>query len=188
MKIIPIALLIFISLLSASEHTDEATALKQSYLKNNRYIEEIPHSVNGKAYEVHKSLSSHFSLTGASSVKGHVEIDNLNGLLRLVVASSSNLNYQHKKVKASVAISLTEGKLEIYNPVDIDFWTMARLFINHPDRVKPEGRDWKLKGYVVKAVDSSAPLSTQVELMPIGSDYMLILYTEGAKGISIDLK
>lgn len=189
MKALKILLLFLMVPVYASEHTDEANYLMQSYLKNNKFVESIPDYPDGKAEGVRKSISTHFSLNAASSVKGTIQIETLSGFMRLTVANTKNLSYFSKKIKVNAQITLSEGQLEIYSPVEMDFWSMAKLFIDHADKKPPEGKNWKLKGYIVKHIDASKPVSAQIELLPMAGDYKMILATKaGASGVHIVLK
>lgn|GEM_PF-3380369 len=173
----------------ASEHTDEADYLMQSYLKNNNFVEKLPDYSDGKAMGVHKSMSTHFSINGQSSIKGNIQIKKISGRFRLPLAKTDNISYQHKQIKVNATIKVHEGVLKIYNPVDINFWNMAKLFVSHPDRKSDDVSKWQLKGFVEKTIDSSKSVTAQVSLLAIGNGYYLLLASEDSvSGVEIELK
>lgn len=173
----------------ASEHSDEATYLLESYLKNNQFVKALPKTSAGQANEVSRQLSSHFSSHSKPTITGQIHIGELNGSLRLKVASTKNLLYQQKQIKVKFTATAGQGAFKIYSPVDMDFWQMAKLFIDTPDKYRPEQDPWKLQGYVVHTVEAGKTAQGQAGLLPMADEYHLILVAEeAAKDLRISLQ
>jgi hypothetical protein len=177
-----------LTICQASEHTDEANYLKTSYLKNNHFIEQLPKHGSGSARKVSRHLASSFSSYADPVITGEVTIAELKGLFRLKVASTDNLLYQQKKVRVKLEGTVASGTVFIYSPVDLDFWQMAKLFIDHPDRDKPKNNPWQLKGYVVTTLEPGKPIKASAQLLPMADEYHLLLGTDQpAEGLKLTL-
>lgn len=173
----------------ASEHEDEANYLKAAYLKNATFLEKLPTSASGKAGKVRKSLSSSFGLHADAEIKGSVEIESLSGRLRLKLATQKNLLHQQQDVQVRGTATLESGRLLIYSPVEMDFWQMAKLFIDTPERSRPQPDQWTLQGFVEHEVVPGQSTNFAANLVAIGSDYYLILAADQQAGnIKIQLE
>lgn len=173
----------------ASEHSDEAQYLKAAFMKNNHVVEQLPNAGPGKATAVSKRLSSHFSTHADPSITGTIDIGELQGRMRLEVASTSNLLYQQKKVTVKFTAQAAQGSFQIYSPVDMDFWQMAKLFIDTPDKYRPDPDPWQLKGYVVYTIEAGKVTSGQANLIPLADEYHLLLLAEKpVQDVQITLK
>jgi hypothetical protein len=173
----------------ASEHSDEARYLKAAFLKNNHVVQQLPDAGPGQATAVSKRLSSHFSSHADPTITGSIDIGELQGRMHLEVASTSNLLYQQKKATVRFTASAAQGSYQIYSPVDMDFWQMAKLFIDTPDKYRPDPDPWQLTGYVVYTIEAGKITSGQANLIPLADEYHLLLVAEKpVQGVQITLK
>ncbi|MFC3194013.1 hypothetical protein ACFODZ_07150 [Marinicella sediminis] len=163
--------------LVASDHTDEAQHLKTAYLKNNHFVAQLPDPNSGKASGIGKQLSSHFSSHSEPAVTGRVVLAEFQGLFRLKVASTDNLLYQQQPFRVNIDASVSDGVFHIYSPVEMDFWQMAKLFVDRPDTQRPTDDQWLLRGYVVTTVDAGQTVTTSATLSPMANEYQLLIYT-----------
>lgn len=168
-----------------------ALELKNNMLSDMEFVEHIPkHYGSGSVTGAKKQLRSSFSSSKAASISGQIDIDQLTGYVRFEVTSPSDLMYQLQNVSVSGQISVEQGTLIIYSPVDIDFWYMAAVFVDRPENQRPEGHDLKLKGYSVHRVSAGQPQAFNSRLVAIGSAYFLILATAETtvKGLHMTLE
>lgn len=171
-----------------SPQSIEALALKKRYLANSTFIKELPSQDGGQSLGVHKDIASHFSLNGPSHIIGSIEIDELNGLMRLPVAQVDDLKFYDKNISVQGQASVQSGHLNIYNPVDINFWTMARLFVDTPEKNKPDNYETlQLKGFSVYTVEPGGTKQFQANLLPFGSRYLLLIGAEQGETSGIKL-
>jgi len=169
----------------------EAEYYKESYLNNVEFMENLPQSIGGKAYGVSKRISSRFNLHRNPRVSGSINIDTLNGLMRLEVASTDDLLQYHRKIVINGTVTVKQGSLNIYSPIERDFWGMAKLFVDTPIKQRPKDRDdLVLKGFTVDRVSPGEPVEFRANLVAIAGTYYLLLGSEQreVKGIHLEFE
>jgi len=166
-----------------------ARELMEKYLQNVAFVEQGP-SGSGRGEGVSSRISSTFSLNGPTDISGTVAIKRLKGPFRLPLASTDNTLYYGRDVSVSGTVVVAEGRLEIYSPVDIDFWEQATLFVDNPARRTPAPGGLRLKGFVVTEVMAGEAKSFEANLLALAGDFKLLLHTpEGtASGIQFTLE
>ncbi len=163
-----------------------AENLMQKYLTANHFIEKLPQSVNGKTLGLNKQSSQHFSMSGTSKLSGKITIDVLQGLMRIPLAQTDNQLYMQRQVTINGQASVTQGSFTIYNPVDLDFWQMAALFVDNPKRQAPDSVNFKQKGFIVYKAHPEKPTTFQANLIPMADRYLLLIGSDFATGVTID--
>ncbi|WP_154224189.1 leucine-rich repeat domain-containing protein [Marinicella rhabdoformis] len=167
----------------------EAEYLKQKYLANSDFIESLPEKTGGQAYGVGKNISSHFNLHNNPTVSGSIKIDDLNGLMRLPVVSTDDLLQYHRKIVMRGQASVKQGSLNIYSPTEIDFWDMAKLFVDTPIKQRPKDRDdLVIKGFIVNRVSPGETVEFSTNLVAIAGKYLLLLGPEQGEASDIHLE
>jgi hypothetical protein len=162
-----------------------AEDLMQKYLAANHFIEKLPQSVDGKAFGLHKQSSQHFTLTGTSKLSGTIQIDEVQGNMRIPLAQTDDLSYQQRQVMINGQISVDSGTFSIFSPVSLDFWQMAALFVDNPKRQAPESVNFKQKGFIVYEAHPGLPTFFQANLIPMADRYLLLIGSDVASGVSI---
>ncbi|MFV0544110.1 MAG: leucine-rich repeat domain-containing protein [Marinicella pacifica] len=167
----------------------EAEYLKESYLNNTEFMENLPKSTGGKAYGVSKNISSRFNLHSDPTVSGSISIDTLNGLMRLEVTSTDHLLQYHRKIVIQGTATVKEGSLNIYSPIEENFWDMAKLFVDTPIKQRPEDRDdLVIKGFTVDRASAGETVEFRANLVAIAGKYFLLLGPEQGKATGIHLE
>jgi hypothetical protein len=169
----------------------EAEYLKERYLKNTEFIENLPNSTGGKAYGVSKNISSRFDLHSDPTVSGSIKIDTLSGLMRLPVVSTDDLLQYDRKIVISGTVTVKQGVLNIYSPIEQDFWDMAKLFVDTPIKQSPKDRDdLVIKGFTVDRASAGETIEFSARLVAIAGKYFLLLGPEQreAKGIHLEFE
>lgn len=163
-----------------------AEGLMEKYLAGIQFIEKLPKAVNGKALGLHKQSSQHFSLSGTSDLNGWVEIEEIQGLMRIPLAQTDNLLYQQRQVAISGQARVKQGAFRIYSPVKLDFWQMAAIFVDHPEPEPPAGADLQRNGFVVHQALPDQSVSFTANLIPMADRYLLLVGSDVATGVSIN--
>ncbi len=163
-----------------------AEDLMQKYLAANHFIEKLPKSVDGKALGLNKQSSQHFSLAGTSKLSGTILIEEFQGLMRIPLAQTDDLSYQQREVMISGQMGVDSGSFSIYSPVNLDFWQMAAMFVDHPKRHAPESVNFKQKGFIVYETHPGLPTFFQAKLIPMADRYLLLIGSDVANGVTID--
>lgn len=169
----------------------EAEFLKESYLNNVEFMENLPQSIGGKVYGVNKRISSRFNLHKNPRVSGTINIDTLNGLMRLEVASTDHLLQYDRKIVIQGTVTVKQGALNIYSPIEEDFWGMAKLFVDTPIKKRPKDRDdLVIKGFTVDRVSPGETVEFRANLVAIAGTYYLLLGSEQreVKGIHLEFE
>ncbi len=169
----------------------EAEKLIANYLNNRLFIETLPKSVGGQAAGLHKQLSSSFNLNGQSSISGEMRIDSLKGLMRVPVVTTDNLFHLNRTIQVQIRATVEHGQLNIYSPVDVDYWQMAAVFVESPIRQRPKDMDkFILKGFEVNQVMPGETVKFKAQLLPLVDRYMLILGSEHGEvtGVSLEFE
>jgi hypothetical protein len=170
-------------------HTAEAEYLKQSYLNKTEFIETLPKSTGGTAQGVAKKISSHFDLHSDPTVSGAINMDTLNGLMRLPVVSTDDLLQYDRKIVMRGTARVEQGSLIIYSPVEEDFWSMAKLFVDTPIKQRPKDRDdLVIKGFAVNRVTAGEPVEFNANLVAIAGKYFLLLGPEQGEVSGVNLE
>lgn len=152
----------------------QALALKETYL-NKGFVESVPGS-DGLAREVTSRLATRFSSGGSSSISGTVTIGGLDGRFRLKLARTSNSLYYGRKIQIDGTARSDDGRLEIYSHVDVDLWKLAAVLVDRPVRDQDPPEDGLiLKGYLGTEVRPGTDQEFTATLIPIGSDFFLLL-------------
>lgn len=166
-----------------------ARELMEKYLKGAAFVEEAP-SGSGRGERVRSKIASRFSSGGAADISGTVGVDRLEGRFRLRLAQTDNVLYYGREVSVSGEVSVAAGRLEIYSPVDMDFWQQAALFVDNPVRRGPAPEGLQLKGYLVTEVTPGEAHPFQANLLALAGDFALLLHAPDgeASGIEITLE
>ncbi len=163
-----------------------AEDLMQKHLAVNHLIEKLPKSVNGKALGLSKESTQHFSMSGTTKLSGNITIDELQGLMRIPLAQTDNQLYMQRQVSITGQASVSTGVFRIYSPVDLDFWSMAAVFVDHPQPDAPASSDLQLTGFIVYEAQADKPVAFKVNLIPMADRYLLLIGSDSATGININ--
>jgi hypothetical protein len=168
-------LLVCISTSNASEQLDEARYLKKTFLEKNRFFSELPVSLKGEARGVRRSIRTRFSTHAEPSLAGSVTVESLRGGMRFKLASVDDLFYFDKNLRINATITVTSGELQVFSPVNLDFWQMAKLFIDTPEQRRFEGEDFVLEGFTQYVIKPGESVTISPALISIGGDYFLLI-------------
>lgn len=163
-----------------------AEDLMQKYLDGVQFIENLPESVNGKALGLSKESAQHFSMSGTSKLSGNITIDELQGLMRIPLAQTDNQLYMQRQVSINGEASVSTGVFRIYSPVNLDFWSMAAVFVDHPQPDAPASTNLQQTGFIVYEVQAAKPVSFQANLIPMADRYLLLVGSDVATGVKIN--
>ncbi len=170
----------------------EARHLKAKYLEGVRFVEKKPHAFSGRAYHLSRKLKQMFSLTpDRTEVSGEVTIKELNGGFMLTLADTDNVLYYGRKVTIKAAVSVEQGPISIYSPIEEDFWQMAALFVDTPVKERPkEANDLILKGYLITTVKPGETVNKQFNLSPLAGEFNLLINADegSAQNIKLSIK
>lgn len=162
-----------------------AEDIMEKYLGGLQFIEQLPKSVIGKALGLSKESAQHFSMSGTSKLSGHITLDELQGLMRITLAQTDDLLYQQRQLSINGEARVSEGAFRIYSPVKLDFWQMAGLFVDHPQRDAPASSDFKRTGFVVYEAMPGQPVTFQANLIAMADRYLLLVGSDSASDINI---
>ena len=162
-----------------------AEELMQKYLEVNNFIETLPKAVNGKSLGLRKQSQQHFSHSGTSKLRGSIEIEEIQGMMRIPLAQTDNLLYQQRQVQINGQITVENGLFRIYSPVEVNFWQMAALFVDNPQKVAPPNSNLSIKGFIVYEAQPSQPYSFQANLIPMADRYLLLVGSDVATGVKV---
>lgn len=163
-----------------------AEDLMHKYLDGVQFIEKLPDSVNGKALGLSIESAQHFSMNGTSKLSGSITIDELQGLMRIPLAQTDNQLYMQRQVSISGQAYVSKGAFRIYNPVDLDFWSMAAVFVDHPQPEAPASSDLQRTGFIFYEAQANKPASFQANLIPMADRYLLLVGADSATVININ--
>jgi len=152
-----------------------ARSLKKTFLEQTRFEAQPDFPSNGKIESTRKRLGTHFGLHTSASVTGTISIGRLQGAVRLPIASSDNLLTQGQSVQVEGSVSIASGRLEIYSPVEVDFWQQAAVLVDRPVKKGPVPDGLQLKGYMITNVDPGPAQPFSAELLSLGDSYALLL-------------
>ncbi|MCX7553216.1 hypothetical protein OS175_04955 [Marinicella sp. S1101] len=175
-----------IAAISDDSQLSIAEDLMQHYLAGVRLIEKLPQSVNGKTLGLSKKSAQRFSMSGTSKLSGEIRIDELQGLMRIPLAQTDDLLYQHRQVSISGQAQVSKGAFRIYSPVNLDFWSMAAVFVDHPRPDAPASSDLQRIGFLVYEALPDEPVTFQANLTPIADRYVLLVEGDAATGVTIN--
>lgn len=175
----------FVAAIEEDSQLAIAEDLMQKYLDGVHFIEELPKSVNGKALGLRKESSQRFNMSGRSDLSGDIHIDEIQGLMRIPLAQTDNLLYQQRQVQITGRISVADGIFRIYSPVNMNFWQMAALFVDHPRKQAPANSKLKIKGFIVHEARPGQPVTFLANLIPMADRYLLLVGADRASGVNI---
>jgi len=81
--------------------------------------------------------------------------------------------------------------LNIYSPIERDFWGMAKLFVDTPIKKRPKDRDdLVIKGFTVDRAYAGETVEFRANLVAIAGTYYLLLGPEQreVKGIHLEFE
>ncbi len=162
-----------------------AEDLMQKYLEANNFIETLPKAVNGKSLGLRKESQQHFSHSGTSKLSGTIEIEEIQGMMRIPLAQTDNLLYQQRQVQINGQINIENGLFRVYSPVEVNFWQMAGLFVDNPQKQAPTSSNLNIEGFIVYEAQAGQPYSFQANLIPMVDRYLLLVGSDVATGIKI---
>lgn len=168
----------------------QALAFKASYTSKGEFVETAPINGDGVARNVKSKWVSRFSHNGGTEVSGTSAIEELDGILRLKLASTNNTLYYGRKVKVSGTISTEGNRVVVYSPVDVNLWTLAAVLVDGSDRNAPPPEDGlHLKGYLAESVDPGTPQDFSADLVTMAGDFFLVLHAPDgpARNIKLDI-
>lgn len=155
-----------------------------------KFVETAPVNGDGVARNVKSKWVSSFSTNGGTQVSGNSKIEELDGVLRLELASTRNSLYYGRQVKVSGTISTKDNKVVIYSPIDTNLWTLAAVLVDGTDRNAPPPEDGlHLKGYLAHTIEPGETQKFSAELLSLAGDFYLVLAAPDgpAKNIQIEI-
>ncbi|MDF1824158.1 MAG: leucine-rich repeat domain-containing protein [Verrucomicrobiales bacterium] len=168
----------------------EARRLKTAYLEKVNFVEKLPRQPGGSVRRMKSTLKSSFSSFGPVRISGSIDIEQLRGLSRLKVASTSNPLYISREVKVEGTVSVKAGRLEVYSPVEINFYDLAAPFVANPTFADTGANDLNLKGWIITDIPPGTVHPFTANLLPMGNDFTLLLSAQhgDVSGVEITLK
>ena len=167
----------------------EAINLKEKYLADGHFIEELPKFSGGNVIELSKQTSSLFSLNGPSTVSGWIKAGKISGMVKIPVAQSDNLSYHFKTITIEGTATVAQGELRIYSPVDVNFWQMAAVFVDQPIKKAPEEvSDLILEGYREQVIKAGETKRFKAQLLPFSDRYLLLVAATDPSGEAVGVE
>ena len=176
-------------LTAADKQWQEATYLKEKYLADGKFIEELPKFSGGKVAKLSKQTSSLFSLIGSSSVSGWIKAGKISGMVKVPVVKTDNLSYQYKTINIEGTATVAQGELSIFGPEKVNFWQMAALFVDQPIKKQPEEiSDLIFEGYRVNVIKAGETKRFKAQLMPFSDRYLLLVAATDPSGEAVGVE